>query len=387
MAPRKPSLSLGIEEEYLLVDPITRALVRSPDPAFMATCEDALGGQVMSELLQAQIEVGTRVCADVGGARADLARLRRAVADIARDHGMAVVAASTHPFAEWDEQRSTELDRYEVLTESYQALARRQLISGMHVHAAVEDEDLRIDLMNQVGYFLPHLLALSASSPFWRGRPTGLKAFRPSVFGDLPRSGSAEQLESWSAWQDLLDFLAETGLCADPTQIWWDVRPSARHPTLELRITDICTSLEDALTIAALFQSLLHRLWRLRACNQSWRVYRRILLEENKWRAQRWGIEAELADLGAGCLKPMRILVEELIELVREDAAELDCLAEVEHARTIIERGTSADRQLALYHDALREGASPEEAARMVVDWLIEATLADLPDGTAASTA
>jgi carboxylate-amine ligase len=341
----------------------------------------------MSELLQAQIEVGTRVCADVGGARADLARLRRAVADIARDHGMAVVAASTHPFAEWDEQRSTELDRYEALTESYQALARRQLISGMHVHAAVEDEDLRIDLMNQVGYFLPHLLALSASSPFWRGRPTGLKAFRPSVFGDLPRSGSAEQLESWSAWQDLLDFLAETGLCADPTQIWWDVRPSARHPTLELRITDICTSLEDALTIAALFQSLLHRLWRLRACNQSWRVYRRILLEENKWRAQRWGIEAELADLGAGCLKPMRILVEELIELVREDAAELDCLAEVEHARTIIERGTSADRQLALYHDALREGASPEEAARMVVDWLIEATLADLPDGTAASTA
>jgi carboxylate-amine ligase len=379
MAPRKPTLSLGIEEEYLLVDPFTRGLVRSPDPAFMAACRDALGEQVTSELLQSQVEVGTCICGDLAEARNDLARLRRSVAAVARDHGMGLVAASTHPFAEWDEQRSTALDRYESLTEDYQALARRQLISGMHVHVAVEDEDLRIDLMNQAGYFLPHLLALSTSSPFWRGRPTGLKAFRPSIFGDLPRSGSAEHLESWSAWQDLLGFLAETGLCSDATQVWWDIRPSARHPTLELRITDVCTRLEDALTVAALFQALLHRLWRLRAANQSWRVYRRILLEENKWRAQRWGIEAELADLGAGCLKPMRTLVEELIELVREDAIELGCLAEVERAREIVERGTSADRQIALYHEALREGASPEEACRMVVDWLLEATLADLP--------
>lgn len=379
MAPRQPSLSLGIEEEYLLVDPVTRSLADAPDPAFMAACRQALGEQVTNELLQSQVEVGTRICGGIAEARADLARLRREVAGIARDHGMALVAASTHPFAEWGEQRSTELARYESLTESYQDLARRQLISGMHVHAAVEGEDLRIDLMNQVGYFLPHLLALSTSSPFWRGRPTGLKAFRPSVFGDLPRSGTPEPLESWAAWQSLLDFLAETGLCADPTQIWWDIRPSAKHPTLELRITDVCTDLEDALTIAALFQSLLRRLWRLRACNQSWRLYRRILLEENKWRAQRWGIEAELADLGAGCLKPMATLVEELIELVREDALELGCLAEVERAREIARRGTSADHQLALYHDALREGASPEEACRMVVDWLIEATLADLP--------
>ncbi|MEK0083869.1 carboxylate-amine ligase [Benzoatithermus flavus] len=380
MAPRKPTLSLGIEEEYLLVDPLTRALVQSPDPGFMTACEDALGEQVTNELLQSQVEVGTCICARIAEARSDLARLRRTVAAIARDHGMGLIAASTHPFAEWDEQRSTELDRYQSLTDDYQALARRQLIGGMHVHVAVEDEELRIDFMNQAGYFLPHLLALSTSSPFWRGRPTGLKAFRPSVFGNLPRSGSAEYLASWSAWRDLLDLLAGTGLCSDPTQVWWDIRPSAKHPTLELRITDVCTSLEDALAIAALFQALLHRLWRLRTCNQSWRVYRRILLEENKWRAQRYGIEAELADLGAGCLKPMPMLIEELIELVREDAGELGCLAEVERAREIVERGTSADRQLALYHEALREGASPEEACRMVVDWLLEATLAGLPE-------
>jgi carboxylate-amine ligase len=232
--------------------------------------------------------------------------------------------------------------------------------------------------MNQVGYFMPHLLALSTSSPFWRGRDTGIKAFRPSIFGSFPRSGLPEFFQSWREWQHLVEILADVGLLEDATQIWWDIRPSAKHPTVELRITDICTSLEDALTIAALYQALLHRLWRLRACNQSWRVYRRILLEQNKWRAQRWGIEAELADFGAGRLKPVAELVDELIELVREDAAELGCLAEVERAREIVANGTSADRQLAIYRDALRQGASPEEASRLVVDWLMQETLAGL---------
>jgi carboxylate-amine ligase len=379
MAPSKPTLQLGIEEEYLLVDPSTRALVSSPDPAFMPACKAALGDQVTTELLQSQVEVGTCVCRDIASARADLARLRRTIADIARDHGMAPVAASTHPFADWDEQRHTELERYQTITAEYQALARRQVISGMHVHAEIEDEDLRIDLMNQVGYFMPHLLALSTSSPFWRGQDTGIKAFRPTIFGSFPRSGLPEHFESWREWQRLVEILADVGLLEDATQIWWDIRPSARHPTVELRITDICTSLEDALTLAALYQALLHRLWRLRSCNQSWRVYRRILLEQNKWRAQRWGIEAELADFGAGRLKPVAELVDELIELVREDAAELGCLAEVERAREIVANGTSADRQLAIYRDALREGASPEEALRLVVDWLMRETLAGLP--------
>jgi carboxylate-amine ligase len=187
-----------------------------------------------------------------------------------------------------------------------------------------------------------------------------------------------ERFESYREWQRFVEFLASSRLCDDPTKIWWDIRPSAKHPTLEQRATDICTDLEDALTLAALYQCVLHRLWRVRTANLTWRGYRRTLLMENKWRAQRWGVEAELADLGEGRLKPMRVLVEELIDLVREDALELGCLAEVEHARTIVARGTSADRQLAVHREALAAGAEPEEARRAVIDWLIEATAAGL---------
>jgi carboxylate-amine ligase len=240
--------------------------------------------------------------------------------------------------------------------------------------------------MNQIVYFLPHLLALSTSSPFWRGQVTGLKAIRPTIFKDLPRSGLPEPLEGWREWQRLLEVMADLGLCTDPTQIWWEVRPSAKHPTLELRSTDICTRIEDALAVAALYLSLLRRLWRLRSCNQRWRSYRRILIEENKWRAQRWGVEAELADFGAGRLKPMPVLVDELIELVGKDAEALGCLAEVQHARRIAAEGTSADRQLAVYHGSLREGASPEEARRAVVDWLMEATLEGVTPSAATAT-
>jgi carboxylate-amine ligase len=380
MALREPRLVLGIEEEYLLVDPLTRELVRSPDPGFMPTCRDALGERVTVELLQSQVEVGTPVCEGIDAARRELAHLRQAVARIAREHGMALMAASTHPFASWDEQRHTELERYRAITEDYQVLARRQVICGMHVHAEVEDRELRIDLMNQVAYFLPHLMALSTSSPFWRGQETGLKAMRPSIVDDMPRSGLPERLDGWQDWRQLCDTLAELGLCSDASKIWWDVRPSAKHPTLELRCPDVCASLEDALSVAALYQALLRRLWRLRAANQCWRAYRRTLIEENRWRAQRWGIEAELADFGAGRLKPMKELVEELIEQVREDAQALGCLAEVERCRAIVAEGTSADRQLEVYHEALREGASPEEARRVVVDWLVKATLEGVRD-------
>ena len=375
MAQAAPSLSLGIEEEYLLVDPADGELVSSPDAGFIPVCEAALGEQVTRELLQAQVEVGTAVCDDVAAARAELHRLRRTIADIAGTHGMALVAASTHPTAAWTEQESTKRARYRALTEDFQALARRQAVSGMHIHAQIEDEDLRIDLMNQVGYFLPHLLALSTSSSFWSGQDTGLKAFRRTVAQDLPRSGTAERLASWRDWQQLVETMTGVGLIEDATHIWWDIRPSAKHPTLELRITDICTRVEDALTIAAIFQSLLHHLWRLRERNQGWRHYRRILIEENKWRAQRWGVEADLADFAAGRLKPMGELVGELVELLREDAAELGCLAELERARTIVAEGTSADRQLAVYRAALEQGADEPEALRAVVRWLAEATL------------
>jgi carboxylate-amine ligase len=249
------------------------------------------------------------------------------------------------------------------------------VICGTHVHAGIEDRRLRIELMNQVTYFMPHLLALSTSSPFWEGFDTGLKAFRPTIFGNLPRSGLPEAFESFADWNEMLELLADTGLCDDPTKIWWDIRPSAKHPTLEMRICDMCTRVEDTLAIAALYQSILAMLYHLRANNQSWRQYRRIFLAENKWRAQRYGIDGSLADLGRRTLVPLPELVEELIGLLREHAERLGCLREVEHARTILTNGTSADCQLRVYKAALAEGADEREAQVRVVDWLIEASL------------
>jgi glutamate---cysteine ligase / carboxylate-amine ligase len=378
MAPREPALTLGIEEEYLLVDLATRDLVTRQDPGFMRTCEALLGDQVTHELLQSQVEVGTRICRNVAEARRDLARLRATVADTARRHGMGLVAASTHPSAAWRDQQNVDKDRYRNLTEDYQQVARRLVICGMHVHAGIEDDELRIDLMNQLAYFLPHLLALSTSSPFWQGEDTGLKSYRLTVFGNLPRTGVPETFESYGEWLRLLQVMDETGVCDDPTKIWWDARPSAKHPTLEMRVCDVCTTLEDTLTIAALYQSLLGALWRLRARNQTWRLYRRILIEENKWRAQRWGTEGKLADYGRRSLVPYADLLDELIALVAEEADRLACRAEVERAREIVARGTSADRQRWIYKATLTEGASPPEARRAVVDWLLQETVAGL---------
>ena len=370
-----PSLTLGLEEEYLLVDPASRDLVAAPPAEFMQRCQERLGDRVTHEFLQAQVEIGTSVCRDVGMVRAQLASLRATVAMTAREFGMAMIAASTHPFAIWRAQKKVEKERYMVLARDMQTLASRLVICGMHVHAGIEDEELRIDLMNQATYFLPHLLALSSSSPFWQGQPTGLKSYRPTVFGDLPRSGLPEYFESAEEWRHMLHLLEQTGLCDDATKIWWDIRPSARFPTLELRVCDICTRLEDTITIAALWQSILATLYRLRANNQTWRRYRRTLVEENKWLAQRHGIAAELADYGVLMRKPFGVLLEELIDLVKDEAMRLGCLPEVLRARDILDRGTSADQQLIVYANACAAGAGEREAAQAVVDWLIEETL------------
>ena len=382
-----PSLTLGIEEEYLLVDPASRDLVAAPPAEFMQRCQNRLGERVTHELLQAQVEVGTTVCQNVGAARAQLMELRATVAATAREFGMAMIAASTHPFANWRAQKKVEKERYRVLARDMQTLASRMVICGMHVHAGVEDDELRIDLMNQATYFLPHLLALSSSSPFWEGQPTGLKAYRPTIFGDLPRSGLPEYFASADEWRHMLHLLAQTGLCDDATKIWWDIRPSARYPTLELRVSDICTRLDDAITVAALWQAILGTLYRLRANNQTWRRYRRTLVDENKWLAQRYGIAADLADFGMLARKPFGVLIEEIIELVRDEAMRLGCLPEVLRARDILDRGTSADRQLNVHARAQAEGASEREAAQAVVDWLIDETMVGVHGNATASPA
>jgi glutamate---cysteine ligase / carboxylate-amine ligase len=364
--------SIGIEEEYLLIDPETRSLAGRQPAGFMARCKEVLGGRVTHEFLQSQVEIGTGVCATVGEARDELLELRRAVAAAAEEFGMRMIAASSHPWSHWRDQEPVDMDRYRILGAEHRTLARRMAICGMHVHAGITDENLRVDLMSQVAYFMPHLLALSSSSPFWEGHDTGLKAFRPIIIGDLPRSGLPEIFDSWNDWTEMLDDLAATGMVTDPSKIWWDLRPSAKHPTLEIRICDLCTWVEDGLTIAALYQSILAFLTHAKASNLRWRRYRRILILENKWRAMRYGTEAELADWGKRVCVPFPALIDELVELLRPHAEALGCAAEVEHASTIARRGTSADHQLRVYNEALEGGASEHEAQIAVVDWLVQ---------------
>ncbi len=381
MALKEPSLTIGIEEEYMLVDRETRDLASDPPAEMMRACEERLSERVTHEFLKAQIEVGTRVCRGVKEAREDLCQLRATVAEVAEGFGLAPIAASTHPFAHWREQKHTEKERYHLLAQNMQSVARRLLICGMHVHVAIEDEDLRIDLMNQVGYFLPHLLALSTSSPFWQGQKTGLMSYRLTVFDSLPRTGLPDHFDSFGQYERLVDQMVRAGLIEDATKLWWDVRPSARFPTLEMRITDICTRLDDNVTLAALYQCVLRMLFRLRRSNQRWRIYPRTLVQENRWLAQRYGLAGELVDLGKGEKVPVADLLEELLEFVREDAEALDCVAEVEHARGIVARGTSAERQLAVFNEARKAGAERPEALCAVVDMLIEETVHGLDRG------
>jgi carboxylate-amine ligase len=259
-----------------------------------------------------------------------------------------------------------------------QAVARRMLICGMHVHVGIDDDEMRIDMMRQIGYFLPHLLALSTSSPFWRGEDTGLKSYRVTVFNGLPRTGLPEQFDSYQEYQRHVDMLVRAGLMEDATMIWWDARLSARFPTLEMRITDVCTRLEDAVAIAALYVCILRFLYRLRRNNQRWRIYNAMLVNENRWRAQRYGFDEGLVDFGKGELVPCADLIDELLELIKEDAEALACVAEVNHCRRIVNEGTSAHRQQATYAKAIEAGASRQEALNAVVDQLIEETVMGL---------
>ncbi len=371
----RPAFTIGIEEEYLIVDKGTRELVQDLPDGLMSACEEILGGKVSPEFLRSQIEIGTKVCTTVHEARSELRHLRRAVADVCDEYGLAPIAASTHPSADWYEQRHTDAPRYNILANALGGVIRRLLICGMHVHVGIEDPDVRVDLMNQVLYFVPHMLAMSTSSPFWNGKETGLKSYRTSVFRAVPRTGMPDEFDTWAEYQRHVDVLVQAGVIEDATKLWWDLRPSARYPTLELRSNDICTNVEDTLAIAAMYVSLLSMLFRRRVENQRWRIYSRMLIEENVWRAQRYGISESLIDFGAGKLIPYPQLIEEIIELVQEDAEMLDCVTELHHARTIVDRGTSADTQLDVYYAAKTGGATEHEALEQVVDWLIDETV------------
>ncbi|TPE51636.1 carboxylate-amine ligase [Amaricoccus solimangrovi] len=368
----RPSLSLGIEEEYLIVDRAERDLVAEPDGAFFEECRAALGEQVSAEFLRCQIEVGTRPCETVAQAVAELRALRATIAECARNHGYAAIAASTHPFARWRDQHHTPKRRYDEIWSDIGAPASRMMICGMHMHVGVEDPDLRIDLMNQITYFLPHLLALSTSSPFWQGQDTRLACYRLTVMDALPRTGLPDTLASDAEYRALVAHLVETGCIEDGTRIWWDIRPSARFPTLEQRVTDVCPRLEDVAALAALFQGLVAFLFRLRRANQRWRIYPPTLILENRWRAQRHGAEARLIDHGRRRPADLEALVEELIELVGPDTEDLGCREELSGLRRIAMEGTSATRQRQVYAGRREAGSDHEAALRAVVDALIE---------------
>ena len=372
-----PSFTIGVEEEYLLVDKDSRGLVVDPPKSLLSECEAELGGQVTTELLQSQIEVGTRVCQNIQEAREDLARLRKAIVEVTGRHGIAPIASSTHPFSLWSEQKHTQKDRYESLTAEMQAAARRLVICGMHVHVGIDDDALRIDLLNQVAYFLPHLLALSCSSPFWGGEDTGLKSYRLTIFDALPRTGLPENFRSFAEYQRHVDILINAGVIEDSTKIWWDMRPSGRFPTLEARIMDVCTRMEDAISLAALLVCLMRMLYRLRLNNQRWRTYTPMLVQENRWRAMRYSFDEGLIDFAKGKIVPFEELLDEILDLTSEDAEALGCEAEVANVRQILGRGTSAHRQLKAHELALAAGSSNEEALKAVVDTLI----ADTADG------
>lgn len=376
MTIKEPSFTIGVEEEYLLVDRETRNLAIDPPTAIMEACKKQLDRQVSPEFLRCQIEIGTPVCTSSVEAREHLAHLRGTIAQISGEHGLAPIAASTHPFARWSEQQHTDKQRYNDLARDMQVVVRRMLICGMHVHVAIEDEALRIDLFNQLAYFLPHLLALSTSSPFWQGDKTGLNSYRLSVFKEMPRTGLPEEFASPGEYHRTIAVLVKAGLIEDATKVWWDLRPSDRFPTLEMRVTDTCTRLDDAIAIASLFRCLARMLWRLRRSNQRWRNYTRFLIEENRWLAQRGGATGSLIDFGRGEQVPYAELLEELLELVREDAEYFNCIGALEHAREIAASGTSADRQLRVYDEAIAAGADRQEALGRVVDHLVAETVA-----------
>ena len=368
---KEPEFTLGVEEEYLLVDKDTRALIIDPPEDLMVEAEEACGSQVTSELLRSQIEVGTKVCANVQEVREDLSCLRRSIIDVAGRYNLAPIAASTHPFAEYNLQKQTIKERYQALTSEMQAAARRLVICGMHVHVGIDDDELRIDLMNQMSYFLPHLLALSCSSPFWRGMDTGLKSYRLTIFDTLPRTGVPERFASYAEYKRHISIMEEAGLIEDATRIWWDLRPSARFPTLETRIMDVCTRINDTVALTALLACIFRMLYRLRTRNQRWRIYTPMLIKENRWRAMRYSFDEGLIDLAKGEVVPFETLLDELLSLVWDDARALGCEDEVAAVRNIYQRGTSAHRQLKDYELERAAGASREDALKSVVDTLI----------------
>jgi glutamate---cysteine ligase / carboxylate-amine ligase len=360
----------GIEEEYFVNDASKRDVARSRTSDFFARCRHHFPRETNREMLEPQIEVATPPCLDFAEARQRLGALRSGLDALAREHELSIVAAGTHPLAVWSRVRPTNQPRYGKVMHDLQMVGSRTVVCGLHVHVEVPDLGTRIDVMNRVQPFLPLLLALSTSSPFWQAQRTGLLGYRLAVYRELPRTGLPEFFEGLDDYRRYIDTLVAARAIEDSSYVWWVIRPSLKHPTLELRVADSCTRLDDTLAIAALYRCLVRRLCRDPKLNAGLTGASHAIVAENCWRAQRYGIHGSFVDEGTRSAKPVATVLTEILDLVAEDGRALGCTDELDLARWIIARGTSADQQLNLYTEAVGRGLTNRDALARVVDWL-----------------
>jgi len=363
---RDGMLTIGVEEEYQIVD--ARCELRSHIDTLLAAAAPKLGDKVKREMMQSVVEVGTTICEDVEQARAQLGDFRMTLAELLKPEGLRIACAGTHPFSKWQEQQITDYERYKMLEEELQDVVRSLLIFGFHVHVAIPDPDLRIEVLNEARYFLPHLLALSTSSPFWQGRNTGLKSYRSVIWSNFPRTGIPPDVASFDEYENYVELLVKTRSIDNGKKIWWDMRAHPSFPTLEFRVCDMPTKLEESVFLAAVMQAICAKLLKLRASNLGFRKYMPALIAENKWRAIRYGLDGMLIDFGKQSEVPMRELAIELMEFIDDVVDELGSRRAVSYIATLLAEGTSADRQLR----RAREGGDMQA----VVDLLTEETLA-----------
>ena len=374
----RPSFTIGIEEEYQTIDPVTRDLRSHIHSEIIAKGKLRMEERIKAEMHQSVVEVGTGVCKNIKEAKAEVIELRREMIALARENGLLLAAGATHPFADWRTQEIYPDERYHRVVEDMQLVARANLIFGLHVHVGVEDRETTIHLMNSMRYFLPHLLALSTNSPFWLGMNTGLKSYRCKVFDKFPRTNIPDTFSSWSEFDNLVNLLIRTHCIDNAKKIWWDIRPHPFFNTLEIRICDIPLRVEETLALAALIQATLVKLYHLHSRNQSFRQYGRSLLMENKWRASRYGINGKLIDFGREVEVDERSLIGEYLEFVDDVLDELDSREEVAYVRTILKDGTGADRQLKVFQQTAD--------LKKVVDYMVEETRAGLEQPAPAVT-
>lgn len=374
----KPSLTIGVEEEYQTIDPVTRDLRSHIDTEIMERGKVLLRERVKTEMHQAVVEVGTHVCRTAREVKEDIYKLRREMIGLARENGLRLASAATHPFADWRQQQISPGERYQTIVEDLQTVARANLIFGLHVHVGVEDRETAIHLMNAARYFVPHLLALSTNSPFWVGMKTGLKSYRCKVFDKFPRTNLPDFFPSWGEYENFIKVLVKTNCIDNAKKIWWDIRPHPNFDTLEFRVCDIPMRADETVALAALIQATVAKLYKLYAANQSFRMYRRSLLMENKWRAARYGIQGKLIDFGKQTEVPFRDLMYEYLAFVDDVVDELECREEINYVHKILEMGTGADRQLRVFEQSGGD-------LKAVVDYIIEETQHGLYDTGASS--